>query len=166
MSGGSFSYANDNLMIELFNGFSYDADLRSIRKVDPFDDKVISEMAFDLLKLIHVLDYYRACDSSEMYYRIAVKEFKDKWFPKGLSEPVVKRIVDDSVDQLKEDLLNSLNAETPMVPEKCSCGAGYPSYDYPRGKCRMYCSKCGKEVFADDVEDVVKKWNENLRQGN
>lgn len=163
MSGGAFNYYNDSLMSELF---PCTENSREARKENPFDDRVMSELCYDLLQVIHALDYYKSCDWSELTYREAVKDFKDKWLFKKLQKEVAMRIVMESFDDLRTALLNELNIRSDKVPYKCCCGGGYPSYDYPYGKTRMHCINCGKEILGDSLEDVIKKWNESVMQEN
>ena len=163
MSGGAFNYYNDNLMTEMF---PYADNSREARKENPFDDKVMSELCYDFLKVIHALDYYKSCDWSELTYREAVKDFKDKWLFKKMQKEVAMRIVMESCDDLRASLLNDLNIKADKVPYKCYCGGGYPSHDYPYGKTRLHCDKCGKEIFGDSLEEAIKNWNESWEKEN
>lgn len=156
MSGGYFEYKNDDLMYELFHGCET---CKEARKADPFEDTLMSEFAFDFMNIIGVLDKYKSCDISEIPYRIAIKEFKDKWFSKELQKDLVEKLIIENCEDLKADLLNSFNIKPKLVPEKCSCGAGYPDYGYPDGICEFYCKSCGKSVQADSLEEALEAWN-------
>lgn len=76
MSGGYFNHSDRSLDYELFN---YAGDCEEAKRIDPMEDTKISELVFDVLGLIHKLDYYKSGDTDEEDYRKDVKAFKTKW---------------------------------------------------------------------------------------
>lgn len=85
MSGGHFDYVEGRLEDEMFGiGLSYDLDgnkgySAEARRQNPLMDEDLSELAYDLLCLIHSFDYYIEDDTSEETYRKDVNFFKQKW---------------------------------------------------------------------------------------
>lgn len=161
MSGGYFNYTNETFADEMFGACD---DIKAARKLDPFEDKLLSELAFDFLKLVAILDRYKSGDTGEMFYRIAAKEFKDKWFGESMSKDFMRNFIIDNCNDLKAELLNSFNVLPHLVPLKCTCGNGYPSYHYPYGKCEIYCKKCGKKVQNENLEDTLADWNKVISE--
>ena len=86
MSGGHFDYSNDRCCKEIF-GWSFTPDYgdrgisqsEAARKLDPLEDKVISELVWDVFCLLHSFDWYASGDTSEEQYRHDVQRFKKKW---------------------------------------------------------------------------------------
>ena len=94
MSGGHFNYANDRLKDEIFGW--------SDTWHNVFEDREISELVWDVLKLIHTYDYYQSRDTGEESYLRAKDTFKRKWFSnRGVR---VRHIVDSSIEELREEL--------------------------------------------------------------
>lgn len=114
MSGGRFDYSNDYLCDAIF-GYAVSPDYgaegfsqsKKAAKINPFEDRIVSEFVFDTFCLIHSFDWYRSGDTDEETYKKDVKYFKDKWFKKHDCE-LSKRIVDDAVDDLKKELYEVL----------------------------------------------------------
>ena len=65
MSGGSYNYICDKLSMECA-GSMYDAEM--------------NDLIEDLCKVLHDLEWWQSCDSSEEVYRETVAKFKEKWF--------------------------------------------------------------------------------------
>jgi len=103
MSGGHFEYANERLMIEMFG---YDYDTKEIKN-DPFEDREISELMYDLLELTYSLDYYLSGDISKEDYLNDKKKFKEKWFG-GNREERLKKYIDEQLDLIKQELLEMI----------------------------------------------------------
>lgn len=95
MSGGRFSYLDNQLKCEIFG---YTDKPKNI-----FEDKEISELIFDVLDLIHEFDYYKSGDSGEEDYLAEKTLFKKKWFTSDREERV-KHIIDESVEELRTEL--------------------------------------------------------------
>lgn len=107
MSGGHFSYANDTLCREIYNwmvspdygdrGFSQS---NIARRLDPFDDVIISELIYDVFCLMHSYDWYASADTGEETYRADVRRFKEKWL-KQLPEERIREIIDDELNVVR-----------------------------------------------------------------
>lgn len=114
MSGGRFNYQNDIVAQEIYgwymspdygeHGFSQ---AKSARKVDPFEDKQISELIWDTFCLMHSLDWYQSGDTSEDTYLKDIKFFKNKWL-KPSGKRLVRMEIDKSIAELREDLEKTL----------------------------------------------------------
>ena len=94
MSGGYFNYADGNLKSEMFGWVD--------EPYDVMEDEEISELAWDLLDLIHEFDYYQSGDTRRETYIESKKEFKKKWF--GNRKIRREKIVDKKIDKLREEL--------------------------------------------------------------
>ena len=117
MSGGHWNYVNDRVANELFGyyvdvGYGLEDDdindsRKLARKINPLEDKLLSELVFDVLCLLHSYDWYVSGDNCEATYLKDVKYFKQKWL-KGVSKDLVTNIVEEEFAQTKEALLKSL----------------------------------------------------------
>lgn len=102
MSGGHFNYKDSALKNEVF-GWN---DCRNV-----FEDREISEIVWDTLNLIHDFDWYISGDTCEDDYLKSKARFKKKWLDnKGVRG---KRIIDESVDELRQELYKTycINSE-------------------------------------------------------
>lgn len=100
MSGGHFEYKDRNLMWEIFPD-----DVPT----NEFEDREISELVWDVLNLIHDFDWYKCGDTGKETYLEAKAKFKKKWFSnRGVR---VRRIVDDAVKELKDELYETFDVE-------------------------------------------------------
>lgn len=112
MSGGRWNYSNDYLASDLFGvyptygeeGFN---EYINARRSDPFLDKQMSELVWDIFVVLHSLDWYRSGDTSEDKYRKDVKYFKNKWLGKSNNE-LIRKEIDKSINELKDDLYKTL----------------------------------------------------------
>ena len=120
MSGGHWNYVNDRVANELF-GWNVDADYgledkdvdynrKLARKINPLEDKLLSELVFDVLCLLHSYDWYASGDNCEATYLKDVKYFKKKWL-KGVSKELATKIVEEEFERTKEELFKSLVGE-------------------------------------------------------
>jgi len=109
MSGGIFNYGQSDLASELFGrGTDVDIDYgerghnnsKNARKLNPMEDREVSEIVFDVLCLIHSLDWYKSGDTCESDYMDDVQWFKKKWF---------NRTDSDRVEDYKNDLREYCN---------------------------------------------------------
>ena len=110
MSGGKFNYQNDNLSHESFGwgmspnygekGFSQ---AMMARKINPMEDKQVSELVWDVFCLIHSLDWYHSGDTCEETYREDLARFKEKWLKKSDNE-MTKEEIDKTLLEMKDDL--------------------------------------------------------------
>ena len=115
MSGGHFNYANDTLCREIY-GWKVDPDYGDegfeqspiARKINPFNDLVISELIFDVFCLLHSFDWCESGDTCEETYRKDVKHFKEKWL-KQIPELKIKEIVDGEISRMRDELYQAFN---------------------------------------------------------
>lgn len=110
MSGGLWHYINDDAAREVFGwkisvnygekGFSLSD---TARKLNPLEDKLVSELVWDVFCLLHSYDWYVSGDTCEETYRADCERFKSKWFnldDKKLVEQMVANAVSDVKDEL------------------------------------------------------------------
>lgn len=113
MSGGRF----DNAAREIF-GWSVDVDyglgegayetyVKRARRLDPMEDKQLSELVYDVFCLLHSLDWYKSGDTGEDTYLADVAYFKNKWL-KGRRKALEREEIDKQIEELREDLYRSL----------------------------------------------------------
>lgn len=94
MSGGHFNYQDSALKTEMFGWTD--------KPRNVLEDRELSELAWDLLDVIHAYDWYASGDTSKETYLKAKNEFKKKWLSnRGVN---VRRIVDEAVTELKAEL--------------------------------------------------------------
>lgn len=125
MSGGRWNYNQCNLGYEMFPGCdvcygigndernkyrNYSGNVKLARKLNPMEDKQISELVFDVLCLIYSADWYKSSDIGEDYYREDIKAFKEKWL-NVKPDDSVKAEIDKSIQELKEELYVSFGVE-------------------------------------------------------
>lgn len=97
MSGGRFGYAEERLTNELF-GY-----VGEKLRINPFEDKEISELVWDVLNLIHDFDLYVSADICEETYLKKKEAFKKKWF-KTERKDRIRKIIDSTLQDAKEEL--------------------------------------------------------------
>lgn len=101
MSGGRFDYADSRLKNEIFGWVDSPTNV--------FEDREISELVWDVLKLIHDYDWYASGDTSKETYLKAKAKFKKKWMDnRGVR---VKRIVDEAIQRTKDELYETFALE-------------------------------------------------------
>ena len=101
MSGGFFEYQDGRLKSEMFGWVD--------KPHNVLEDREISELAWDLLELIHDFDWYKSGDTGKETYLDAKAKFKKKWLSnRGVR---VKRIVDDAINDLKSELYESFRID-------------------------------------------------------
>lgn len=94
MSGGHFNYTDSALKNEMFGWTD--------KPHNVLEDRELSELAWDLLNVIHAYDWYASADTCKETYLKAKNEFKKKWLSnRGVN---VRRIVDEAVTELKAEL--------------------------------------------------------------
>lgn len=103
MSGGYFDHLDSQLKHEIYG---FDSKPRNV-----FEDMEISKLVWDVLDLIHAFDYYKEGDFGREDYLKAKEEFKKKWFADGAIRQ--KRIVDEALDNLRNELYETLGLEVP-----------------------------------------------------
>lgn len=112
MSGGRFNFQNDYLANDIFwespnygkKGFDKYA---SARRRNPFEDKQISELIWDVFCLIHSYDWYYSGDINEDAYLKDIDYFKQKWLSMPEKE-LIKREIDLSLEEMRVDLYRTL----------------------------------------------------------
>ena len=101
MSGGHFNYMDSRLKDEIFGWGG--------RGTNPLEDREISELVWDVLDLLHDYDWYASGDTRKDTYLKAKTKFKKKWLSnRGVT---VRRIVDNAVNELKQELYETYGIE-------------------------------------------------------
>lgn len=103
MSGG---YFNSNYSYE-----SMKHDIFGYEPSNAFEDKEISELVWDVFELIHDLDWYKSYDTCEETYLKKKEEFKKKWFQTSRKDRI-KRIIDETLNETKEELYKTFGLES------------------------------------------------------
>lgn len=121
MSGGRWNYEQCNLGYEMFPGCdvcyglgddskskysNYTSSVKRARKLDPMEDKQISELVFDVLCLIYSADWYKSGDTGEDFYRNDLEFFKQKWL-KAKPDDTIKSEIDKTIVEAKDELYRS-----------------------------------------------------------
>ena len=109
MSGGCFSYLNDNAAREIFGweleityGLgSLQRDAKQAAKDNPLEDREISELVYDVFCLLHSYDWYKACDTGYETYQKDVEFFKNKWLKATTSERI-SRLTEQAIERIKD----------------------------------------------------------------
>lgn len=110
MSGGHWEYTNDGLARMIF-GWTVDVNYgekgfsqsKIAARIDPLEDREMSEMLWDMLCVLHSFDWYKSDDTSEDTYREDVKRFKEKWL-NVTAEERVRRAVEDGCQELRNEI--------------------------------------------------------------
>jgi len=97
MSGGRFDYRNDALAYELFPDARIDWGLESpewyfdsVKQVveeNVMCDKEITELVYDVMCLLHGLDYYLSGDLGWATYECDLQTFREKWLRYHIPKP-------------------------------------------------------------------------------
>lgn len=88
MSGGSYNYMYCRIEDEY---------------VGRMFDRQLDEMMEDLVKVLHDLEWWRSSDTGEDTYRMAVTEFKKKWFKQRKID--VQKHIESEFERTKDELL-------------------------------------------------------------
>lgn len=96
MSGGSYNYIYSRLSEECKNRM-YDVEMDDLIK--------------DLCEVLHDLEWWQSCDSSEEEYRESLAKFKAKWFKDNRQERL-KGYIDDQISIVRKQLYDLIG-----VPE-------------------------------------------------
>lgn len=105
MSGGHWNYNNITLCNEIF-GWASDAREAAFR--NPLDDRLISEITWDLFEVLHQYDLYRSGDTDEEKYRDAARRFKNKWIHSP-HEGCVLSMIDSVLADAKADIFRAFD---------------------------------------------------------
>ena len=118
MSGGRWNYNQCNLGYDMFPGCdvcyglgddnkskynSYTSSVKQARRLDPMEDKQMSEIVFDVLCLIYSADWYKSGDTGEDLYRSDVQFFKEKWL-RQKPDQHVKAEIDKNIEEARKEL--------------------------------------------------------------
>ena len=95
MSGGSHNYIYCRIEEDL---------------VGQMEDRELDDLMKDIATLAHDLEWYHSADTSHDDYRESVRKFKDKWF-KQSREKRLKKYIEESIQEIKEELLNMIGGE-------------------------------------------------------
>jgi len=101
MSGGHFNYQDSSLKSEMF-GWS------DRRFNDPMEDVELSQMVYELLDLIHDLDWYKSGDTADENYLEAKRNFKNKWLRNKNYNDVIKGLIEEEFENKKQELLKMI----------------------------------------------------------
>lgn len=108
MSGGRFDYKDSSLKNEIYGWTDKPSNV--------FEDREISELVWDVLDLIHDFDWYISGDTCKETYLKSKSDFKKKWFSnRGVR---VREIVDDAINQCKNELYETFGFEDYNTTEK------------------------------------------------
>lgn len=95
MSGGSHNYIYCRIENDL---------------VGQMEDRELDDLMKDIVTLAHDLEWYHSADTSRDDYRKSVRKFKDKWFKQSREERL-KKYIEESIQEIKEELLNMIGGE-------------------------------------------------------
>lgn len=118
MSGGHLEWTHERLAQELFGwGMSINYGERGFKqsveagRKNPLEDRELSKLCWDLLCVLYSFDYYKSGDTDEEDYRSDVEYFKNKWLKPG-RKATAKRLVDEEVERLREELYQELGVRS------------------------------------------------------
>lgn len=112
MSGGHFDYLYSTVQDRLFNTWGDDEQNRRLAlHKNPFHDLEITEMVFDLCKLLYELEWYESGDTDEDDYEEERKKFRQKWLD-GKRSVRTKRTIDTAINAAREDLYRTFGINT------------------------------------------------------
>ena len=110
MSGGFWEYNNDTLAQSIYgwdmlpdygeDGFSQS---QKAWKRNPLEDKLMSELVWDVFCVLHSYDWYKSGDTGEDSYREDVERFKEKWLT-VIGEDRIKEMVARELETAREEL--------------------------------------------------------------
>lgn len=105
MSGGRFDYKDSDLKYSMFGWCNKHEDKYNAKEHgDPMQDRELSELVFDVLNLIHDLDWYLSGDTCERTYNKSKAAFKKKWIH-GDRNDRLTRMVEDMFKETKDECL-------------------------------------------------------------
>ena len=120
MSGGHWDYQTDRACNEVFGwrtdavygigSEKHSAGVKWARKINPLEDKQLSELVYDVFCLLHSYDWYTSGDTCEETYLKDVEYFKNKWL-KETPEMLVKREINQTLAEAKEELYKALGVQ-------------------------------------------------------
>lgn len=118
MSGGTYFGKNSEFCEAIFDyrvsvhyglgSPEYRKNLTKVRKQNPMCDIIASELLYDIMCLVHSMDYLKACDISEDMYDGDLAYFKRKWFKGGIPADIAKEVIDGETERVREELTKML----------------------------------------------------------
>ena len=121
MSGGHFDYKNDQACEELFDyevspdygmgDHAYMSRVFEVRKKNPVEHALVSELVYDVFCLLHSLDWYKSGDNSRDKYEQDLRFFIKKWITGA--DALTKSNIDATVMILKANLYQTFGLEVP-----------------------------------------------------
>lgn len=119
MSGGHWNYTNDYLCNDIFGyrcepGYGIGSKSQSdnamtARIVNPMDDRMVSEMVYDVFCLLHSYDWCISGDTNSEDYRADLIAFKKKWLSRD-GESLIDTEIDKRIDMLRKEIKDELSA--------------------------------------------------------
>jgi len=109
MSGGHFGYEDRRLLEEMYPNSCWRSDDKRSPLDDPFEDQLVSQLMFDLLKLTHDLDWYKSSDTSEETYLREKTVFCQKWFAPKRSVKVLEDLVKERFESAKAECMKMID---------------------------------------------------------
>ena len=114
MSGGLWQYDNDTLAQSIYGwdmlpDYGEDGFSQSTKawKRNPLEDKLMSELVWDVFCVLHSCDWYKSGDTCEDSYREDVETFKSKWL-KGITEDRVREMISRELETARAELEKAL----------------------------------------------------------
>ena len=104
MSGGHFNYSDRNLLTDMYGWNTESAKATT----NPYNDYLVSQLMYDLLKLTHSLDWYESGDTCEGDYTKDLADFKEKWLGESYST-VLKEIINGKIFELRDELIKMID---------------------------------------------------------
>lgn len=88
------------------SGGSYDYECYRVEEeyVGRMYDREMNLLMFDLVKVLHDLEWWQSGDYGEETYQKTLSEFKDKWFDGDRVERL-QNIITEATDKLRTELL-------------------------------------------------------------
>ena len=103
MSGGHFEYQDNRLLTEMY-GWDTSSDKAP---ANPYNDVIVSQLMYDLLKLTHDLDWYKSGDDCEEDYINSLNAFHKKWLSDSTND-TIREIIDEKITSLRDELLDTI----------------------------------------------------------
>lgn len=112
MSRGYFDYHNIVLWERLFPSCYHNTpgQTKIARRDDPMEDKLLSELVYDIMGVLNDLDSYKSGDISEAEYREVTEAFRAKWFD-ITNEDLLRREIENNLIEAKENLYKSFGLD-------------------------------------------------------
>jgi len=103
MSGGHFNYAYARISDEYFP-HSWDGECKD----DPMEDLELSGLLWDMIALLHDLEWYKSGDTVHTDYLESVDKFKKKWLKGSSRTKRLTDIIDKKLAETRADLVRMI----------------------------------------------------------